>query len=254
MSYGNPFGQKPEKGKPKIWSEGGQRPPFDLRALGRASLHLSRVAVAPILGWSARTTRRVAVNVKGGVGRISADRLAGAARFLPSHLRVAGWIKNVAATLSHASASADPDVKRGNALVAEIAPHLWTADELSPPPQPVPQLAPQPLPEAAPPLAATDATPPVTLPEPVAQEYDPLASIREKLANQPPPETAEAEREDVPDLPPDPPGPLATNVIQVSGYLIGWGTAIVALPYGLIHALWLYFAKSVDLRGISAED
>ena len=43
-------------------------------------------------------------------------------------------------------------------------------------------------------------------------------------------------------------------MIQVLGYLIGWGTAIIALPYGLFHALWLYLAKSVDLRGIAAED
>lgn len=246
MSYDNPFGRKPEKAKPKIWAEGGQRPPFDLRALGRASLYLSRETVAPILAWSARTTRRVAVNVKNGVGRIPSDKLAGAARFLPSHLRVAGWIKNVAFTMSHASANADPDIKRGNALVAEIAPHLWTAEELSPPPPPPP-----PTPEPTLEPASID---PVVLPEPVAAEYDPLASIREKLANQPPPDTEVDEREDVPDLPPDPPGPLATNVIQVSGYLIGWGTAIIALPYGLLRALWLYFGKSVDLRGIGAED
>lgn len=250
MTNGNPFGRKPEKPKPKIWSEGGQRPPFDLRALGRASLRLSREAVAPILGWSARTTRRVAVNVKTGVGRIPSDKLAGAARFLPSHLRVAGWIKNVAATLSHASASADPDIKRGNALVAEIAPHLWTAEDLSPAPAPPPP-PPAPLTPPTPPAAAADVAP-VVLPEP-QRDYDPLASIREKLANQPPPEV-EMERPDTPDLPPAPPGPLASNVIQVLGYLIGWGTAIIALPFGLGQALWLYFAKSVDLRGIGAED
>jgi hypothetical protein len=244
MSYDNPFGRKPEKAKPKIWAEGGQRPPFNLRALWRASLYLSREAVAPILAWSARTTRRVAVNVKNGVGRIPSDKLAGAARFLPSHLRVAGWIKNIAATLSHASASADPDIKRGNALVAEIAPHLWTAEELSPPPPPPPP--PEPVVEPA-------SVDPVVLPEPVATEYDPLASIREKLANQPVQDT-EADTPDEPDLPPDPPGPLATNVIQVSGYLIGWATAIIALPYGLVRALWLYIAKNVDLRGIRAED
>jgi hypothetical protein len=243
MSFGNPFGQKPDKSKPKIWAEGGQRPPFQLRALGRASLHLSREAVAPILAWKARTTRRVAVNVKNGVGRISSDKLAGAARFLPSHLRVAGWIKNVAATLSHASASADPDIKRGNALVAEIAPHLWTAEELAPPPPAVAEPPPAPEPATA---------EPVVLPEP-QPEYDPLASIREKLANQPVPE-GEVDEPDEPDLPPDPPGPLATNVIQVSGYLIGWATAIIALPYGLVRALWLYIAKNVDLRGIRAED
>ena len=124
-----------EKPRPKIWAEGDQRPPFNLRAFGSASLHLSREGVAPLLAWAARTARRVAVNVKNGAGRIPEEKLGRAARFVPSHLRVAAWIKNGAAILSHASATADPDVKRGNALVAEIEPHLWTgkATPLPPP-------------------------------------------------------------------------------------------------------------------------
>ena len=81
--------------------------------------------MAPLHAWAARTTRRVAVNVQNGAGRIPEGKLGRAARFVPSHLRVAGWIKNRAAVLAHASAAADPDVKRGNALVAEIEPHLW---------------------------------------------------------------------------------------------------------------------------------
>lgn len=258
MTSGNPFGQRPDKGKPKIWAEGGQRPPFDLRALGKASLYLSRLAVAPLLAATARITRQVAVNVKNGVGRVSGEKLGAAARFLPSHLRVAGWIKNTAAVLSHASANADPDVKRGNALVIEIGPHLWDTSELSAlvaATSPAPDPAHEPLLET-PELVEPEPVAPVTLPEPVERPYDPLAVIRDKLANQPPPVGAAAvePEPDEPDLPPDPPGPLATSAIQVTGYLIGWGTAIIALPYGLVRALWLYFGKNVDLRTIAVED
>ena len=37
------------------------------------------------------------------------------------------------------------------------------------------------------------------------------------------------------------------------GWLIGWATAIIALPYGLLRALWV-FAKGQDLRKIGRED
>ena len=260
MPYGSPLGKGPEKPKPKIWAEGGQRPPFDVRALVRASLYLSRLAMAPIHAWAAHTTRRVAVNVKNGVGRIPADKLGRIARFVPSHLRVAGWIKNTAAVLSHASATTDPDVKRGNALVAEIESHLWDAGEIATLTGRAPAAAPGPEPvttELAP--AEPDApvsVAPVTLAEPAPAEYDPLAVIRDKLANQKPP-SRRFEDESVPeepDVPPAAPGPLATTVIQVSGYLIGWATALIALPYGLARALWLYLAKNIDLRTIAVED
>ena len=38
----DPMRKKPGTDRPEIWVSGGQRPPFDIRALGRASLHLSR--------------------------------------------------------------------------------------------------------------------------------------------------------------------------------------------------------------------
>ena len=113
------------KPRPRIWTSGSQRPPFVLRAFARAGLFLSRQAVGGLFGRAARLGRRVAVNVKSGAGRIPADRLGRTGRYLPSHLRVAAWIRNLAATLAHASATADTDFKRGNALVAEIEPHLW---------------------------------------------------------------------------------------------------------------------------------
>jgi hypothetical protein len=227
--------------RPKIWAEGSQRPRFDLRAFGRASLHLAREGAAPLLAWAARMGRRVAVNVKNGAGRIPAAKLGRFAWLVPSHLRVAQWIKTFAAVLAHASASADPEVKRGNALVAEIEPHLWPLDA------PGPEAAPAPLPEPEP--------EPVVPAEPVPPADDPLAAIRDDLDDKPaakrrvpapvPPQG--------PALPPSPPGPMGVMAVQITGYVLGWGAAILALPYGLARALWLHL-KGVDLRGIGRED
>ncbi len=226
-----------EKPRPKIWAEGDQRPPFNLRAFGSASLHLSREGVAPLHAWAARTARRVAVNVKNGAGRIPEEKLGRAARFVPSHLRVAAWIKNGAAILSHASATADPDVKRGNALVAEIEPHLWPGSDTS--------LSPAPAPD---PLSAPPSDPePVVLAEPMQPGDDPLSAIRSDLEGGPAARAAPATAL------PAPPGPAATGAIQVSGYALGWLSCFAALPYGLVKAAWLHI-KGVDLRRIGQDD
>lgn len=257
----NPFRKKPGPGRPKIWATGGQRPPFEIRAFGHASLHLSREAVAPILAWTAATARRVAVNVKNGAGRIPEAKLGRVAPYVPSHLRVAAWIKNLAATLAHASASADPDVKRGNALVAGIEPHLWSEPDPTPiPPETVPPetAAPQTVP---PQTAARGEDAPVVLAEPEESveadlaASDPLASIRGELEGRPAAASGRKSppRASGPVAPPAPPGQAAVTAMQVIGYGIGWGTSFVALPYGLIRALWLY-AKGLDLRKIGVEE
>ncbi len=247
----DPPRRRPEPGdkpRPKIWAEGHQRPPFNVRAFGRASLHLSREGVAPLHAWAARSARQAAVNVKNGAGRIPEDRLGRAARFVPSHLRVAGWIKNGAAILSHASATADPDVKRGNALVLEIEPHLWVLTA-----------APPATPQAAPPAPPPADPPPVVLaePMPVAVEADPLAAIRDELAGDAPQGHANRRRAPVgpatPGVPPSPPGEVTTGAIQVLGFMLGWLSCFAALPYGLAKAGWLY-TKGVDLRQIGADD
>lgn len=244
MMAQDPLRKKPGRERPEIWASGGQRPPFDLRALARASLHLSREGVAPILAWAARGTRRGAEQIRDGKGRIPAGKLGRAERFVPSHRRVAGWVKTLAATLAHASATADPDIPRGNALVAAIEPHLW-GETPRRPPEPAPPPAPPPVPRATPGEVA-----PVVLPEPKILQpgEDPLASIRDEIGTAPA-RAAAAEAETAP----APPGPVAEGTIQVSGYLIGWGVAILALPFGLGRALWLW-AAGRDLRQIGPEE
>jgi hypothetical protein len=173
---------------------------------------------------------------------------------VPSHLQVAAWIKNSAAVMAHASAVADPDVTRGNALVAEIEPHLWPLADAPPPSAPEPEIA-----EPASSPSVTDA-PPVVLAEPLPPEPepDPLAAIRgdldgtaKPLGKKPKGQTSAPSG---PALPPAPPGPIATTVIQVTGYLLGWGTVILALPYGVVRALWLWMARNVDLRRVGLDD
>jgi hypothetical protein len=240
--------------RPNIWAEGEQRPPFSFPGLRRATLSLSRDAVAPLNAWAARATRRVAVNVAGGAGRIPEGKLGRVERFVPSHLRVAGWIKNSAAVMAHASAVADPDVKRGNALVAEIEPHLWPLEAEPLPTEPAPEIG---APAASP--FGADA-PPVVLAEPLPPEPepDPLAAIRDDLDGTALPGRTErkglSRTASGPALPPDPPGPVASTAIQMTGYLMGWATVILALPFGLVRALWLWLAKNVDLRRVGLDD
>lgn len=240
-------------GRPKIWAEGSQRPRFDLRAFARASLHLSREGAAPLLAWAARTARRVAVNVKNGAGRIPEGKLGRFARFVPSHLRVAHWIKTFGAILAHASANADPEVKRGNALVAEIEPHLWPQADAAPTED---QPSEAPAPEAPAPETPPAEPEPVVLTEPVAEPEDPLAAIRTDLDGHPAPRHRARAGQTAPEgpaQPPAPPGQVGAMTIQMTGYVLGWGTAILALPYGLGRALWLHI-KGIDLRGIGAAD
>lgn len=252
-----PRAAPPAADRPKIWVEGDQRPPLTLRGLRRATLRLSRDAVAPLHAWSARVTRQVAVNVAGGAGRIPEGRLGRFDRLVPSHLRVAGWIKNTAAVLAHASAVADVDASRGNALVAEIEPHLWASGPEAAPPEPPPGItepAASPFGADAPPVA------PVVLAEPAPPETEaaPLAAIRGDLDGSAEPATrARAARPPgaaQPALPPAPPGAVATTAIQVTGYLLGWTTVFAALPYGLLRALWLWLARNVDLRRVGLDD
>jgi hypothetical protein len=239
-------------GRPKIWVEGEQRPPLTFRGLRRATVSLTRDAVAPLTAWAARTARRAAENVADGAGRIPEGKLGRAGRFVPSHLRVAAWIKNGAAVMAHASAVADPDVKRGNALVAEIEPHLWPLKDEALPSGPEPEIV-----EPAPSPFGADA-PPVVLAEPRQTEPDPLAAIRDDLdGTAKPMAKASGGRPFVPSgpaLPPAPPGPIATTAVQVTGYLVGWGTVVLALPYGIVRALWLWMARNVDLRRVGQDD
>jgi hypothetical protein len=42
--------------------------------------------------------------------------------------------------------------------------------------------------------------------------------------------------------------------IQMAGYVVGWATVILALPFGLVRSLWLWRARNVDLRRVGVDD
>lgn len=238
MRDDDPFGRRPAPPKPKIWHDGDKRPPFDLRAFGRATLHFARDGVTPLIVRTAEGLLNAARNIAAGVGRIPEEKLGRAARLVPSHLRVAAWSKNLATTFAYAAAAADTNARRGVDLVRRIEPPLW----------------PDPTTAAARQAARPEAPPepePVILTEPPAMEGDPLSSIRGEMGNQP----AQPRRfqPSGPVTPPAPPGPLATGVIQITGFLLGWILSIIALPYGLARSIWLY-VRGQDLRKIGAED
>jgi hypothetical protein len=246
----------PDPDRPKIWVEGEQRPRFSMRGLRRATLHLAREAVVPINGWAARSLRRGAESVAVGAGRIPEGKLGRVERFVPSHLRVAAWIKNSAAVMAHASAVADLDVARGNALVAEIEPHLWptepAAGPVSPDPSPPSQdPAPSPFGADAPPVVLAEPLPPEPEPDPLAAIRDDLDSTAGPMTQK---DTGRARAPSGAALPPSPPGAVATTAIQMTGYLVGWATVILALPYGLLRSLWLWLARNVDLRRVGLDD
>jgi hypothetical protein len=137
-------------------------------------------------------------------------------------------------------------------LVAEIEPHLW-ADPGATPEAAAPQT---PAAEVTTPDTPPVDAAPVTLPEPMQPEDDPLASIRDEMSGapaEPRKGRARAAAPVGPAGPPAPPGPVANGAIQVMGYVIGWGTTIVALPYGLARAIWLFTAGQ-DLRKIGTDD
>ena len=93
----------------------------------------------------------------------------------------------------------------------------------------------------------------MVLPEPQVLQPgdDPLASIRDEIGTGPDAQGFAGPK--APVGPPTPPGPVAEGAIQVTGYLLGWASALIALPYGLLRALWLW-AAGRDLRTIGAED
>ena len=92
---------------------------------------------------------------------------------------------------------------------------------------------------------------PVVLAEPKPVADDPLASIRGDLAGRTPAAAQAAPAR--PAAPPAPPGPVTEGAIQVTGYLIGWASVLVALPLGLGRSLWLW-ASGRDLKTLGIED
>jgi len=225
--------------RPTIWADGGQKPPFDLRAFGRASLHLGRESTAYVLAGATTGTAAFATTVATGKYRVPEDRWGRTGRFLPSYSRVAGWIDSTAAILAEAAKTASP---------APIpAPQSATA---TPPSEPL--IRPT-RPRAIQPDDAASPRPafqPAPDPGPPAPDDDPLRAIRADLspAKAAPRATPPAPHPDTP-LAPSPP---ARALVVASGRALGWALTILALPVGAARAA-IGHLSGQDLREIGRD-
>ncbi len=133
-----------------------------------------------------------------------------------------------------------------------LTPHLWGDPEVAAPTIDLPP-APAPAEPTTPDPGLPPDVPPVILAEPEPPEADPLASIRDEMAGSGKVTSSRSSSPLSPARPPAPPGPVATGAIQVTGYLLGWASVGIALPYGLARALWLWL-NGRDLKVIGREE
>ena len=227
--------------RPSLWADGGQKPKFDLRAFARASLHLTREGVAPVLAKTATVTAELGDTVASGKYRVPQDRWGRSGRFLPSYGRVAGWIGGVAGVLAQAGTTAMPD--------------------LQPPTAPAPT-GPAPSAELVMPRrpqtrrTASEPAPPTALPEPAVAPLpadDPLLAIRAVLAAETaPPPTPHVTATPQLTVARQGPHPVTLALIRATGTVLGWGVTGLALPYGAVRATLAHLGGE-DLRQIGKD-
>ena len=226
--------------RPTIWADGGQKPRFDIRAFGRASLHLGREGLAPILTGAASGTAAFGSTVASGKYRVPEDRWGRTGRFLPTYMTVAGWIGGAAAILAKAGQTASVPTtattpQPAAPFIRPVRPRTKPADGAAQPPLPTPQA----------PLTDTPASE-LSGPKP-SPDHDPLKAIRADLL--PGGDAASP-------VPPQPgpealprPGPVTQALLVGSGRALGWGLIALALPYGAVRAT-LAHLNGQDLREI----
>lgn len=266
-----PPNRKPSDGRPNIWADGSQKPRFDPRAFAFASLHMAREGVAPLLTHAATATAGFGQKVASGTYRVPADRWGRVGRYLPSYLRVAGWIDGSAQILARAGQTADPL----RAKTTEPSPSAQPAAPATPggvvPVRPRAVRKPaetaaetavaEPVvledPEASSPV--TDIATPVTEANDVApQDSETLEAIRSIIGQDggtPAPRTSPAAQAPAnQDAATQPEarsgGGFGQVLVAATGIALGWGVSLVALPYGIVRAT-LAHLNGQDLRNIN---
>ena len=116
--------------QPRIWAEGQQNPPFDLRAFLRVSHAMARRSLAPRLTQSAAALDGLALRVDAGEWRVDTTRLGRAAALVPSTHRIAAGVTALARTCDLASTLVlpapppDQPLAYPNLTRSPAAPHL----------------------------------------------------------------------------------------------------------------------------------
>jgi hypothetical protein len=119
--------------RPRIWVDGRQRPRFDLGAFARTSLGMAKRDLAPEMAEATQRLTRFGQQVRLGEVRLTVVWAGRAARLIPSHARVGGWLLALSALIGGAhdllvppappdEALAYPDLARTMPAPAPMAP------------------------------------------------------------------------------------------------------------------------------------
>ncbi len=89
----------PRTEKPRIWAEGRQHPPFEMRAFARASLFFARGDLAGLLGRCAAQAGGFGADLAAGRWQIPPHRLGRPGRWLPASRSIARMVQGAAQVL-----------------------------------------------------------------------------------------------------------------------------------------------------------
>lgn len=249
-------GNKPDRGKPRIWAEGRQRPAFDLRAFLRVSTANSRAVAAPVLVALAAGLDRLGTRVEAGDLRIPAARLGRSGRYLPGHVATGRRLRDSAAMTRLAAEAA-----RGAGPVEQMPFRGWADAPATPVPVPVTVAKAAAAPVERPPQQRPKRPAPLlAAPVNAEGERDTLEAIRNLMhaaavepvhpqrspkpppAPPPPPTGADS----LPELAPAEPAPRGV-IFRLAGQALGALSVGLALPVGMAQAGYA-LARGEDLR------
>lgn len=247
-------GKKSGGDKPKLWTQGRQRPSFDMAAFLSASRANSCALAAPALSSIAGHLNGFGARVETGVVRIPADRLGRTGKWLPSHVTTGRRLRDTAALMGVAA-----ETVRGSVPVAAVPAKVDTL------PAPVMQTAPVLVPDLA--VAAREDRPPMARPRrpaplpaaPVdaAGERDTLEAIRSLMLT---PIVEPVHPKRAPKAAPPPPGGIEAlpelapaerrpdhSLFTLAGRGLGLLSVGLAFPLGLVQTGYAC-ARGDDLR------
>jgi len=203
-----------DENRPRIWAEGSQNPPFDIRAFALASVTFARDSLSGLLSRCSASARGFGAEVAAGRWRVPENRLGRSGRFLPSVGRTAAAIRGGAEVL---------------ARTARVVAHA--AEE---PPAPMP--------------AVPASRPAKARPMPV-EDID-LAAIRALMRDRPL-QTGELQAEDAAPSPAVS-GRVREGLTTGAAWLLGHALLVLSVPVGAVLAA-LAHLKGEDLRKMTGD-
>lgn len=209
--------------RPRIWVQGSQNPPFNIRAFALASVVYARDSLSGLLGRCSASARGFGADVAAGRWRVPENRLGRSGRFLPSVGHAAATIRGGAEVLARAAR-----------VVGHGAEHGPEAEEPS-----AVLAAPQPAPQRR--------------NVQIQPEDGDLAAIRALMRERPesPDARTEAPAADEP-APPAGHGRITEGLATGIAWFLGHALLAMSLPVGAILAAVAHL-KGEDLRKVVAE-